>query len=140
MRNVVVLDSNLIVSAFLNPKSVAAQALSIGLEHFSVACSKETFAELVDVLARDKFDKYVSKAARAALLELYAQSVLFFDAPVTVADCKDPKDNKFLALALVAEAKVFVSGDKKDLLVLNPYKGIEIIGLRAFVEGYARHA
>ena len=140
MRSAIVLGSNLIVSAFLNPHSVAAQALGIGLEHFAVACSKETFAELIDLLARDKFDKYLSKNARSSLLEQYAQSVQFFDTPFTVTDCKDPKDNKFLALALVAKAKVIVSGDKKDLLVMNPYQGIEIIGLRAFVDVYRLYA
>ena len=140
MRSAIVLGSNLIVSAFLNPHSVAAQALGIGLEHFAVACSKETFAELIDVLARDKFDKYLSKSARSSLLELYAQSVQFFDTPLAVTDCKDPKDNKFLALALVAKAKVIVSGDKKYLLIMSPYQGTEIVSLGAFVDSYVRYA
>ncbi len=139
MLNAIVLDSNLVVSAFLNPHSVAAQALAIGLENFSPVCSREIFAELVDVLALDKFDKYISKNARVALLDLYAQSVQFFDVPLAVTDCKDPKDNKFLALALAAQASVLVTGDKKDLLVMNPYQGVAIMGLREFVDGHARY-
>ena len=43
----------------------------------------------------------------------------------TVTDCRDPKDNKFLALAIDAGAKTIVTGDK-DLLVMHPYQGITI--------------
>lgn len=43
-----------------------------------------------------------------------------------VADCRDPKDDKFLALALEAGADCIVSSDE-DLLVLNPYHGIPVI-------------
>lgn len=136
LRHTIVLDSNCVVSAFLNPQGTAAQALRIGLEHFELACSKETLAELLDVLKRDKFDKYASKAQRAEMLETYAQSVRFFEVSLAVSDCQDPKDNKFLALALTAQVKILVTGDKRDLLGMNPYKGIDIIGLRAFVDGF----
>ena len=139
-RSVAVFDSNLVVSAFLNPQGTAAQALLIGLEHFDLACSKETLAELLDVLKRDKFDKYSSKAERAEKLEIYAQSVRFFEVRVYITDCKDPKDNKFLALAITAQAKVLVSGYKRDLLSMHPYQGIAVVGLREFVDGFQKLA
>ena len=138
-RSVAVFDSNLVVSAFLNPQGTAAQALLIGLEHFDLACSKETLAELLDVLKRDKFDKYSSKAERAEKLEIYAQSVRFFEVRVYITDCKDPKDNKFLALAITAQAKVLVSGYKRDLLSMHPYQGIAVVGLREFVDGFQQY-
>jgi predicted nucleic acid-binding protein len=40
--------------------------------------------------------------------------------------CRDPKDNQFLALALVAEANLLISSDE-DLLVLHPWRGIPIV-------------
>ena len=43
-----------------------------------------------------------------------------------VTDCRDPKDNKYLELALAAGASIIVSsGD--DLLVLDPWRGIRIL-------------
>ena len=105
-----------------------------------MACSKENFAELIDVLARNKFDKHLNKNVRSVLLEPYARSVQFFDTPLAVTGCEDPKDNKFLALALVAKAKVIVSGDKKYLLIMSPYQGTEIVSLGAFVDSYVRYA
>ena len=121
MRHVVVLDSNLVVSAFLNPEGMASTALQVAVEHFDVAASSDTLAELADVLKRDKFNRYASKTERIARLEAYAQTVLVFDVQLQVLDCRDPKDTKFLALCTTARAKVLVTGDKKDLLVLHPY-------------------
>jgi uncharacterized protein len=139
LRKIIILDSNLVVSAFLNPQGVAAQALDIGFEHFDLACSKEALTELLEVLKRDKFNKYLSQAERAERAEIYAQSVLFFDVTLEVADCKNPKDNKFLSLAITARAKAIVSGDKRDLLSMHPYRGVDIIGLREFVDNYERY-
>lgn len=135
-RNTVVLDSNLVVSAFLNPEGMASAALQVAVEHFDVAASSYTLAELADVLKRDKFNRYASKTERIAKLEAYAQTVLVFDVQLQVLDCKDPKDNKFLALCTTAGAKVLVTGDKKDLLVMHPYQNTAVLGLRAFVDGY----
>ena len=138
-RNVVVLDSNLIVSAFLNPEGMASTALQVAVEHFDVAASNDTLAELAEVLKRDKFNRYASKAERIARLEAYAQTVLVFDVQLQVLDCRDPKDNKFLALCMTADAKVLVTGDKKDLLVMHPYKNTSVLGLRAFVDGFGKY-
>ncbi len=44
----------------------------------------------------------------------------------TIAECRDPKDDKFLELAIGGKAACIVSGDK-DLLVLHPFRGIPIL-------------
>ena len=46
--------------------------------------------------------------------------------------CRDPKDNKFLELAVSGEADFIVSGDQ-DLLVLNPFRNIEIVTANDFL-------
>ena len=43
-----------------------------------------------------------------------------------VAACRDPRDDKFLDVALAGEAAAIISGDK-DLLVLTPWHGIPIL-------------
>ena len=134
-----VLDGNLVVSAFLNPEGMASTALQLAVEHFDVAASRATLAELADVLKRDKFDRYCAKVDLITRLEAYAQTVLVFDAPLEVTNCKDPTDNKFLALCTTAGAKVFVTGDKKDLLVMHPYQNTAVLGLRAFVDGFTAY-
>lgn len=96
-------------------------------------------AELADVSKRDRFDRYSAKADRITRLEAYAQTVLVFDVVLEVTDCKDPKDNKFLALCTTANAKILITGDKKDLLVMHPYRNTDVLGLRAFVDGFAAY-
>ncbi len=47
----------------------------------------------------------------------------------------DPKDNKFLELALAGNATCIITGDK-DLLVLNPFRNIQIISPKEFLEQF----
>ncbi len=139
LRKTVVLDSNLIVSAFLNPEGAASQAMQIAFDYFDVAASKDTLTELVDVLRRDKFDRYANKEDRATRVMAYAEATQKIQVTHIVTECSDPKDNKFLALALSSKACVLVSGDKKHLISMNPYQGLPIIGVRKFIETYQRY-
>jgi predicted nucleic acid-binding protein len=45
---------------------------------------------------------------------------------VRVTDCRNPKDDKYLELALAAGAEIIVSSDE-DLLVLHPWRGVRIL-------------
>jgi predicted nucleic acid-binding protein len=54
-----------------------------------------------------------------------------------VTDCRDPKDNKFLALAIDGQADAIIRGDD-DLHVLHPFRGIPILTPREFVEHLER--
>jgi predicted nucleic acid-binding protein len=45
--------------------------------------------------------------------------------------CRDPGDSKFVALALASEADTLVSSDE-DLLVFNPWRGIQILAPTEF--------
>jgi len=47
--------------------------------------------------------------------------------------CRDPTDDKFLELAANGHADLILTGDK-DLLVLNPFRGIQIVGPATFVQ------
>jgi uncharacterized protein len=51
----------------------------------------------------------------------------------TINACRDPKDNKFLELAVTGNVDYIISGDK-DLLDLNPFNNIVIITPSQFLE------
>ncbi len=94
--------------------------------------SLATVTELNDVLRRPHFDKYVHEDE---CLEFLATLVM--DAELVVVtevetDCRDPKDNKFLELALSGQATHLVSGEK-DLLVLHPFRGVRILTPQIFL-------
>ncbi len=67
------------------------------------------------------------------LVMMYAEIVAApaLEAPV----CADPDDDKFLACALAAGAKIIVSGDK-HLINIGHFHGIEIFTPRRFVDTF----
>jgi predicted nucleic acid-binding protein len=52
---------------------------------------------------------------------------------VAATTCRDPKDDKFLALALAADADVIVSSDEGSL-IHNPWLGIVIVTPSRFLK------
>jgi predicted nucleic acid-binding protein len=80
--------------------------------------------------ARSSTSIWIGPLAPAFIALIHRHVHLFAvqDADVMTVEpsCRDPNDNQFLALAVAAEADVIVSSDK-DLLVLNPWRGIPIV-------------
>lgn len=126
MKDVIVLDTNILVSAALLPNSVAGSTLRKALSEFRIVTSTVCFDEFAEVLLRPKFRKYLDLIDAIAVIESYQQNVSIIPITHSVTDCRDPKDNKFLDLALSASAKLIVSGDT-DLLILSPYHSISIL-------------
>lgn len=130
-RKRVVFDTSTLIGALLFPRSNHAQTFRrIVAQHQPVA-SAETLQELVDVVARPKFDRYRVIAERAEFVKRYSDIVELVTVTETVTDCRDLKDNKFLELALRASVTSIISSDD-DLLVLNPYRGIEVVEMTEF--------
>lgn len=131
----IVVDTSVLISALLKPHSVPAQALEYARTHFKIAVSTETLTELTKVLSRDYLTRYRTIEERETFLMLYselAELIPFTEHTEHVTDCRDPKDNKFLDLAIAANARILVSSDS-DLLVLHPYRHIQILTPSAFL-------
>ena len=125
MRNIV-LDSNTILSAALFPNSIVHQAFEKVQAHFKIVVSEKTWEEVQNVIRRPKFDRYSMMNVRLSFLEDLHNSLIFIEPTEIITDCRDPKDNKFLELAIASDAPFIVTGDA-DLLVLNPYRGVIIL-------------
>lgn len=123
-----VIDTNVFISAALFPKNPLGRIVGRAIEIQSFALSEETFAELEEVLIREKFDRYLLRQTRIDFLEKTAVKARWVDAAriTPVRDCRDAKDNKFLEVALAATADYLITGDE-DLLVLNPWRSIRIL-------------
>lgn len=128
-----VFDANTIVSALLLPASIPRQAFDKALSLGVVLLSAPVLNELDDVLRRPRLNKYVHEDERISFLVSFVRDAHVVDVSQTITDCRDPKDNKYLELAVSASATCIVSGDQ-DLLVLNPYHGIPILNARQFLE------
>ena len=131
-----VFDTNVVVSAVLFLASVPARALELGQAAGRLLVSDETAEELRRVLMRTKFDRYVPSGERARFLGRVLDDAILVEITETIDDCRDPKDNKFLELAVSGDATHLVTGDD-DLLVLHPFRGVAIMTPQAFLDEFS---
>lgn len=132
----VILDTNVLVSGFIKPSgTVGAVVDALRDGRFLHLHSRATLEELVDVLARPRLEaKY---GIRSLDVEAFLKLVLLRGEPVSptreIHKCRDPKDDKFLELAVAGRADVLVSGDG-DLQSLDPFEGVRILSPAVFLE------
>jgi len=132
-RKKVVFDTSTIIGAVLFPESLPARAFYHAAINHQLVASVETLNELREVLCREKFNQWRTEAERTEFLALYLDVVEIVALTSQIQDCRDPKDDKFLSLACSADVGCIVSSDE-DLLVLHPYRGIQIVTVRQYLE------
>ena len=130
-RKKVVFDTSSLIPACLNPDHEPAQILRRALLEHDVFTSAEAFNELASVLSRDKFNAWRPIEHRLIWMRLLRDAVFFVETDISVTECRDPKDNKFLDLALYAKADILVSSDI-HLLEMHPFRGVHILQLAGF--------
>ena len=121
-----VFDTNTLISGLLLPDSEPAHAVKKGIHEGKIIVSSDTLNELAEVLSRAKFDRYISHENRKEYFRYFGRVVEKVEIIRKIKACRDPKDNKFLELAINGQAEVIITGDK-DLLILHPYQSIQII-------------
>ena len=126
----VVIDTNIWIS-FLIGKSLAGLTDAIIANRVQVLFSDDLFSELLEVLQRPKFKKYFSSEAIEQLLVLLYEKVVWVNVVDEFTDCRDVKDNFLLNLSISGQAKYLITSDA-DLLVLNPFHGVEIVSYQFF--------
>src|SRR5208282_5921428 len=104
MTKVFVFDTNSLISAHLLPSSTVRKAFDLALSKGILVHSRETFTEFLEAFTRPKFDKYISLHDRLSAIGLIEKMSQLIDVNVPVIACRDPKDDKFLALALAIQA------------------------------------
>jgi putative PIN family toxin of toxin-antitoxin system len=121
-----VVDTNVFASAIIFPRSVPRQVVDHAFDHGVVIFSEATMSELAEVLSRSKFDSFVSRAERELFLAQIESAAEFVPIIQLVRACRDPKDDKFLEVALNGRADVIITGDA-DLLGMHPWRKITIL-------------
>ncbi|MBK0382174.1 putative toxin-antitoxin system toxin component, PIN family [Pedobacter sp. SD-b] len=130
--NFFVIDTNSLISSALIKNNVNAKAFDQVLNLGKIAISSSTIEELEEVLYRKKFDKYLLDNERAVLIDKIKKNSKLFLPTERITVCRDPKDNKFLELAVAANAACLLTGDK-DLLILHPFRNIPILNSSDFL-------
>ncbi len=121
-----VLDANVAISALLFEHSKPGQAFRLALEQHVILISLPVLTELIEVLGRKKFERYILPQERDRFIEALVREAQLVEITEETHVCRDPKDDKYLELAVNGAATCLISGDA-DLLVLHPFRGISII-------------
>jgi putative PIN family toxin of toxin-antitoxin system len=130
-----VVDTNVFVSAALKESSWPGETQRWLTQFGGLLKSAETEQEVLAVLARPRIAPKITKLFLDQVQQLLASAELV-RITTPIAECRDPKDNKFLSLAANGKADVIISGDN-DLLVLDTFRGIPIITPAAFCRARA---
>ncbi|HLO47573.1 MAG TPA: putative toxin-antitoxin system toxin component, PIN family [Kamptonema sp.] len=117
-HKLIVIDTNILISAALSPDGTARQALDKVYQEFKIAQSTETYQELSTRIYKRKFDKYISDEERQDFLNVVNRHSQFIEIKSQINICRDADDNKFLELAKDSNAEFLITGDR-DLLSLK---------------------
>ena len=132
MNRCFVLDNNILVSALLVKNSAPFWVIKKVEEMGEILYSEATLLELNQVLNHKKFIKYFTVEEKQEFIVKLIESAELVVIKESIDVCRDPNDNKFLELAVSGDANFIISGDQ-DLLVLNPFRNIEIITSNDFL-------
>jgi putative PIN family toxin of toxin-antitoxin system len=114
------------VRGLLRRSSIPGRAAEKARNSALVLVSETTMRELADVLAQPKFDHYVTLDERMQFIRLVVSTAEFVPIIHQVRECRDPRDDKFLEVALNGRADVIVTGHA-DLLAMHPWRGVQIL-------------
>ena len=131
----VVVDTNILVRALIMPHgSVGPVLLRLRRGDYIPLYAGPILEELLDVLNRPRIRHKYNLTEEdietvISLILLRGEAVI---PESEIVACRDPKDDKFLEVAVAGKADVIVSGDE-DLLTLHPFAGIPILPPAAFL-------
>lgn len=99
----------------------------------TILLSFSALTELHEVLSRKRFRRYIDEEDIRSFLAALTREAEWVDIDAKIVACRDPKDDKFLELAVSGHATHIVTGDS-DLLVLHPFRDIRILSPQVFLE------
>lgn len=130
----VVIDTNVLISALLQPQGLPAQVLlaTIGGPNARLCVSGDVYAEYEEVIRRPRFKWSENEIADA--LRAIRELGIWVKPSERVHACVDPDDDVFLECAQAAQAHYLVTGNVRhfptkwaDTLVVTPHQFLDVI-------------
>ncbi len=109
----VVLDTNVVVSAHIQPLGPPARILLAALaKEFELYVSSDILAEYDEVLRRPKFK--IQPDVVNAFLKVVTTTAILMTPATRIQAARDPDDNRFLECAFEGKADYLVTGNLND--------------------------
>ncbi len=127
----VVIDTNVVVSALLQPEGLPAAVLMLALSgEIQLCISDDVFAEYDEVIRRPRL-KRTTDVIEGTLKSI--RELGHWVKPTVIAHvCSDPDDNIFLECAQAAGADYLVTGNRRHFP--NRWKKTRVVGVRELIE------
>lgn len=136
----VVIDTNVFISAAINPHGAPTQVLDAWRDHqYELVISPSILEEVLEVIKRPSIRSRHGWSDEE--IEIFFRGLQLF-AVVTPGDLEiaevedDPDDDKFLVCAVEGAADFIISGDP-HLLDIESYQEIPIISPRQFLDTFS---
>ena len=130
----IVIDTNDFISALIGKKHREKLMFVLNRPDIEIFGDENLIREIGDVGYREKFRKYVDIEEVDIFIEIISQRLTFIETTSIFFDSPDPDDNYLLSLAYDSKSDYLITGDKKDLLALSPFREILIIRLYELIE------
>ncbi len=139
---IVLLDTNVWVSAFINPHGFPARLKNAWIaEQFDVVVSIPLLEEIADVLTRPRIQvKYgLSTEEIEQFLRLLQKRAFHVTPTGKLRLCRDPDDDLILETAILGGAEYAISRDDdikgdSDLVTQMRSRGVEVLSVQHFFE------
>ena len=114
-----ILDTNIIVSALISNSFPTQILYELVLTKAVDTClSDEIFAEYIEVLARDKFVKFLNFKSKAdVVLNKLRETGRYYTPDRRIEILSDLSDNKFLEVAAASSADYLITGNNLDFTI-----------------------
>ncbi|HEV8723839.1 MAG TPA: putative toxin-antitoxin system toxin component, PIN family [Candidatus Binatia bacterium] len=148
MPLVVLLDTNVWVSAFLKPTGPPGQVLTAWKDDaFNAITSLPQLGEIADVLSRSRLVQRFRYTSREA--EVFVRLIAARGTIVQISGglkiCRDPDDDEILEAAIVGKSQYLVTRDddlKRDLDLIKMARRhrVRVVSIRRFLRRLERQA
>ena len=130
----VVCDTNVLVSALLGSSTNLKIFEAFKEGKIVLLFSKETLAELAEVLSRAELKIPASEIR--SLFRVVRKRAHIIRKVKPLRRCRDPKDDFVVATALSGEAGFLITGDK-DIHAVTNISGLKIVPPAAFIQRFS---
>ena len=129
-----VLDTNILISAFITRQGLPFQAVKLWLEgDYDLVTSHWQIEEFRSTSRYERVRKKVNRAEIGTFVNALRDNALVITELPSVDLSPDPDDNFILATAFAGAAQYLVSGDKNHLQSLGRVQSISVLTVRDFL-------
>ncbi|MCB9033096.1 MAG: putative toxin-antitoxin system toxin component, PIN family [Chitinophagales bacterium] len=139
--NLIVIDTNVFISSIIGQLGYPRRIFDelVLTNEIQICLSETVLLEYYEVANRERFKKYKDFNKKAnELIEAIKLKAIWFSPKEEIDILPDKDDNKFIELAVEANANYIVTGNTNDFIITE-FRGIKIYTPKQFYEEWIKN-